>query len=102
MYSPRGAGMIVGPGPAGPSPCPKRVKLLPRCLAASLLIALAGWPAGGVATSGPGAGRADSRPAAPAAALDREAALTQALAREVEGAKKVARTLGVHVVDLAD
>jgi D-alanyl-D-alanine carboxypeptidase/D-alanyl-D-alanine-endopeptidase (penicillin-binding protein 4) len=80
------------------------VKLLPRCLAASLLIALAGWPAGGVATSGPepGAGRASSRPAAPAAALDRQSALAQALAREVEGAKKAARALGVHVVDLAD
>ena len=95
--------MIRGSGPAGPTPGPASVKSLPRCLAASLLIALAALPAGGVATAGPAPGKTSTRPAAAAGtAPDRAALLSGALAREVEGARRVARTLGVHIVDLAE
>lgn len=96
--------MIGGPGPAGPTPRATPVKSLPRCLAASLALALAALPAGGAVAASPAPARTARGHAAAAAApaAERATLLAGALAREIEGAKRTTRSLGVHVVDLAE
>jgi D-alanyl-D-alanine carboxypeptidase/D-alanyl-D-alanine-endopeptidase (penicillin-binding protein 4) len=71
------------------------VSSIPRRLAALLVSLLAAWPVAGSAAPG----RRTATPVRPATTAE---SLSAALEREVTAAQRTARSLGVHVVDLAD